>query len=83
MESRLVSVENENTKGIKGLCLDVHDLVLSKYAAGHEKDIKFAKLCIEYKSYLNTNVANMMPWLENIKREGLQDSFEGRQRSRC
>ena len=38
---------------------------------------------VEYKSYLNTNVANMMPWLENIKREGLQNSFEGRQRSRC
>ena len=29
------------TGGATGLCLDVHDLVLSKYAAGREKDLAF------------------------------------------
>lgn len=38
---RLVRVENENTGGIVGLCLDVHDLALSKYVAGREKDLAF------------------------------------------
>lgn len=38
---RLVRVENENTGGIAGLCLDVHDLAISKYVAGREKDLAF------------------------------------------
>ena len=38
---RLVPVNNVNTRGITGLCLEVHDLALSKYAAGREKDLAF------------------------------------------
>ena len=38
---RLVRVKNENTGGIAGLCLEVHDLAISKYAAGREKDLAF------------------------------------------
>jgi hypothetical protein len=34
-------VSNPNTRGITGLCLEVHDLALSKYAAGREKDLAF------------------------------------------
>jgi hypothetical protein len=40
---RLVRVENENTRGYAGLCLEVHDLAISKYAAGREKDIEFTR----------------------------------------
>lgn len=40
-ESRLVVIENENTRGARGLCLEIHDLVLSKYVAGREKDRRF------------------------------------------
>lgn len=36
-ESRLVPVKNENTRGATGWCLEVHDLVLAKFAAGREK----------------------------------------------
>ncbi|OGA02744.1 MAG: hypothetical protein A2W68_12305 [Betaproteobacteria bacterium RIFCSPLOWO2_02_64_14] len=42
-QRRLVRVENENTGGYVGLCLEVHDLALSKYAAGREKDLKFTR----------------------------------------
>jgi len=42
-ETRLVVVENENTRGSRGLCLEVHDLVLSKLVAGREKDLRFAR----------------------------------------
>lgn len=38
---RLVRVENENTAGIAGLCLEVHDLAIAKYVAGREKDLAF------------------------------------------
>ena len=42
-ESRLVHVENENTGGYAGLCLKVHDLAISKYLAGREKDLEFTR----------------------------------------
>ncbi len=35
-----------NTGGATGLCLDVHDLVLSKYAAGREQDREFNQAII-------------------------------------
>ena len=38
---RLVKISNPNTVGITGLCLDVHDLAISKYVAGREKDLEF------------------------------------------
>lgn len=38
---RLVRVENANTGGTAGLCLEVHDLAVSKYVAGREKDLAF------------------------------------------
>ena len=40
---RLVRVENANTDGYAGLCLEVHDLAISKYAAGREKDLEFTR----------------------------------------
>jgi len=38
---RLVSVKNANTGGVVGLCLEAHDLAISKYVAGREKDLAF------------------------------------------
>jgi hypothetical protein len=35
-EQRLVRVKNANTGGVEGLCLEVHDLAISKYVAGRE-----------------------------------------------
>jgi len=42
-QRRLVRVENSNTGGYAGLCLEVHDLALSKYVAGREKDREFTR----------------------------------------
>lgn len=41
--ARLVRVSNPNTLGITGLCLEVHDLAISKYVAGREKDQEFTR----------------------------------------
>lgn len=38
---RLVEISNVNTNGIRGLCLEAHDLVVSKLAAARPKDLEF------------------------------------------
>ena len=47
-EKRLVAIKNENTHGYTGLCLEVHDLAVSKLAAGREKDFVFVKELIRH-----------------------------------
>jgi len=42
-QRRLIRIENPNTGGIAGLCLEVHDLAISKYVAGREKDREFTR----------------------------------------
>lgn len=42
-QSRVVRISNANTAGTTGLCLEVHDLAISKYAAGREKDLDFTR----------------------------------------
>lgn len=44
---RLVVIQNENTRGAKGLCLDRHDLLVSKVLAGREKDTAFLRAAVE------------------------------------
>jgi hypothetical protein len=38
---RLIPLRNENTGGGVGLCLEVHDLAVSKLVAGRDKDLSF------------------------------------------
>lgn len=40
---RLVPVRNENTRNCTGWCLELHDLAVSKLAAGREKDMEFLR----------------------------------------
>ena len=40
-KSRLVTIRNANTRDVTGLCLEPHDLAVSKLAAGREKDRDF------------------------------------------
>jgi hypothetical protein len=46
---RLIPVRNSNTRGAVGLCLEPHDLVLSKYAAGREKDDRFVRVALAHR----------------------------------
>lgn len=50
-KGRLVSVVAYNATGqtVTGLCLDPHDLFVSKVAAGREKDIAFVRTMIEHR----------------------------------
>lgn len=45
-QERLVAIDNPNTNGYIGLCLEVHDLLLSKYFANREKDREFCRVVV-------------------------------------
>ena len=45
---RLIPVQSENTGNAIGWCLEVHDLVLAKCAAGRERDWEFAGEALQH-----------------------------------
>jgi hypothetical protein len=45
-ENRLVEICNENTNGISGMCLEIHDAIISKLYAGRPKDVEFFKAAV-------------------------------------
>lgn len=47
-KSRLVNIRTPATNGVTGLCLDPHDLLISKLAAGRDKDFEFADVMIRH-----------------------------------
>lgn len=67
-EARLVPLKNENTGGAAGLCLDVHDLLLAKYAANRDKDRAFNRAVVAHgfadQSTLHALLAKMPISLE-------------------
>jgi hypothetical protein len=42
-KGRLVNLPPGDTEGVKGLCLEPHDLAIAKYAAAREKDLIFTR----------------------------------------
>lgn len=46
-KGRLVNLAPGDTNGAKGLCLDPHDLAVSKYIAGREKDRIFTSALVD------------------------------------
>lgn len=47
--NRLIPIQNPNTGGGKGLCLEIHDLAVSKLVAGREKDMSFLKDLLRHR----------------------------------
>jgi hypothetical protein len=47
-EERLVPIRNENTRGATGLCLEVHDLIVSKLVPWREKDERFVEAAVRH-----------------------------------
>lgn len=48
-EGRLIAVTGPRTRGVTGLCLEPHDLVVSKLVAGREKDLAFAAEALRHR----------------------------------
>jgi hypothetical protein len=42
----MIPIRNENTGWITGLCVEIHDLVISKYVAYRERDLEFNALVV-------------------------------------
>jgi hypothetical protein len=42
-KGRLVNLPAGDTEGVRGLCLDPHDLAIAKYVARREKDLTFTR----------------------------------------
>jgi hypothetical protein len=45
-QERLVPISNANTRGATGWCMEPHDLVVAKLAAGRERDVDYARAAI-------------------------------------
>ncbi len=46
-ETRLIPIKSQNTGGVTGWCLDVHDLIAGKYVSARDKDLEFARMAIK------------------------------------
>jgi len=46
-KNRLIKIENRNTDNVCGLCLEPHDLMVSKLMAGREKDLEFVSIALD------------------------------------
>ena len=74
-EKRLIPIKNPNTKGITGWCLEVHDLVLSKYIAGRERDLKFNEEVIRHHMVQEDTLfkrAEVLPLKQSQKKSIMQ-----------
>jgi len=45
-DTRLIPVNNMNTGGVTGWCVEIHDLIAGKYVSAREKDLQFIRLAM-------------------------------------
>ena len=60
-EERAIRVYSPATRGATGLALEVHDLLVSKYAAGREKDREFARAVFRLGMARARTVLELLP----------------------
>lgn len=46
-ENRLVEICNKNTNGVSGMCVEIHDVMISKLYASRPKDLDFFKAAVK------------------------------------
>lgn len=64
---RLIRICNENTNNIAGLCLEIHDLAISKLYAGREKDVEF------FKAAVNLRLVSKETLFQRLERTPISD----------
>lgn len=75
-ESRLVAVNNENTNGVTGYCLEVHDLAVSKLIAMRPKDLEFVQELVRH------DMLDKQTMLRRLRQTDLQKSVRTSVRTR-
>jgi hypothetical protein len=68
-ESRLIIVNNENTNGVKGYCVEVHDFAISKVIAMRPKDLAYVQELVRHE------MIDKKTMLRRLKQTDLEDSM--------
>ncbi len=74
--SRLVPVQNENTRGVNGLCLSPGDLAISKLAAGREKDLEFVTAMLRHQMVTAGQIESLFGEVEAARVEQIRPRLE-------
>jgi hypothetical protein len=77
-KDRLVLVTGPGTRFVKAWCLETHDLVLSKYVAGRDKDDRFIRAAIASGYVVKTTLLERAATLpvEEALRHRIQERIE-------
>jgi len=68
-ERRLIAIDNENTNGVTGYCLEVHDLAMSKIIAQRPKDLDFVQELVRH------DMVQKKTMLHRLEQTDLQESI--------
>jgi hypothetical protein len=74
-KSRLVRIQNENTNNIAGLCLSPADIVISKLAAGREKDMEYARALFRHRLIKPAQVEALFSELDDATLSKIKPRF--------
>jgi len=80
---RLILVTGENTRFVRGWCLETHDLAIAKYAAGREKDLEFTSALARHamvdRDVLERRLAStpLDPQVRSLVSGRIQANFSG------
>lgn len=47
-ETRAIAIRTQGTRGATGIALEIHDLLVAKYAAARDKDREFARAAFRH-----------------------------------
>jgi hypothetical protein len=75
-QGRLVEVQNENTRGVAGLCLSPVDLAVCKLAAGREKDLRFVTAMLRHRLVSAEEIQSVFGELDNARLQVVQPRLE-------
>jgi hypothetical protein len=78
-QERLVVVDNANTNGFRGLCLDPADLATSKLAAGRPKDLDFVRVLLRER-FVSPEIIHeridAVSSLDRVRKQSLHDFIQ-------
>lgn len=77
-KNRLVSLPTGETDGVKGLCLEPHDLAIAKYAAAREKDLVFTRELVQRRLLSKERLLSLLDQtpIDDAAREHIRGRIE-------
>lgn len=66
---RLIPISSANTGGVTGLCLEAHDLCVSKLLAGRDKDLSFCRALLASGHVQSATVRARVPYTDATEAE--------------